>query len=256
MPRRAAKLGGIGLGTLLTPVAGAHDDHPGVTEVCARCVVEVADHNGGASAQFPLTLRRSTDKAAWPLWPRRADPPGMSYLAVGERARPASHNDGPPSVALLFSGGVFRGVFQIGVLNALNESRMRPDLYAGSSVGSIVAAMSAHLLTNPDESARHQRMARVAATFLALDRLVLTDRFADLVRRFTIRAAATDVSLRDVDDFLRRYDAQDQKSFSDTARRVLAGMERLFYVSPFEFCYGQATRPTRSRASRPGSTTM
>src|SRR2546422_1067881 len=77
-------------------------------------------------------------------------------------------------------------------------------------------------------------MAQMAATFLALDRLILTDRFADFIRRFTLRAAATRFSPRDADQLFRRYDDSSTDLFGQKARRVLAGLERLFYVSPFD----------------------
>jgi hypothetical protein len=49
-------------------------------------------------------------------------------------------------------------------------------------------------------------MRRLAATYLALDRFVLTDRIADFVRRFTIRASNADFSVSDVDLVLRRFE--------------------------------------------------
>jgi len=139
-----------------------------------------------------------------------------------------------PLVSLLFSGGVFRGVYQMGVLNALSESGLQPDIIAGASVGSITAALVAEALSHTDQDARAARIGRLAATFLALDRLILTDRFVDFVRNFTLRAAATRFSLRDADRFFRRYDRANPRRFNREARLVLAGLERLFYLSPFE----------------------
>ena len=163
----------------------------------------------------------STSKAARVsgAWPRaRDDVPGS------ER----------PLVSLLFSGGVFRGVHQMGVLNALSEIDLAPDIIAGSSVGSITAAMVAHTFLAKSSDARRERVAKLASTYLALDRLILTDRFADFIRNFTLRAASTRFSIRQVDRFFRRYDNPSPSQFDAEARQVVAGLERLFYISPFE----------------------
>src|SRR6266568_3092759 len=160
----------------------------------------------------------SSDVCSSDLWPRPRD-----GLAGKER----------PLVSLLFSGGVFRGVFQIGVLNALNEVGIRPDLVAGASVGSITAALAAQVFAM-EPGSRHARIAQLAATYLVLDRLVITDRFADFIRLLTLRAAATPFSPRQADRLFRQYDRTGGLRFVRDARLVLAGLERLFYVSPFE----------------------
>jgi predicted acylesterase/phospholipase RssA len=142
--------------------------------------------------------------------------------------------DQRPTVSFLFSGGVFRGVYQMGVLNALNLLGMRPDVIAGASVGSITAAMVARVFREPHPDERMARIARLAATYLSLDRLILTDRFADFIRGFTVRAAAAGFSLDQVDRVFRKFDAPSPNRYNRELRRVAAGLERLFYVSPFE----------------------
>src|SRR5438046_7345977 len=124
----------------------------------------------------------------------------------------------------------------MGVINALNELRVQPDLIAGSSIGSITAAMAARLFTIPaaDQAQRRRRIVRMAATYLAIDRLILTDRFADFIRNFTLRAGATEFSLRDLDTSFRIFDRSGTGEFGRELRRVLAGLERLLYISPFE----------------------
>ena len=142
-----------------------------------------------------------------------------------------------PSVSLLFSGGVFRGVYQVGTLHALSDVGLYPDLIAGASVGSITAAMVAQVFSAnaiKTHAARLPAIARIAATYLAIDRLVLTDRFADFIRGLTLRAAATRFSLSQADGFFRRYDRAGSNRFSREARLVTAGLERLFWLSPFE----------------------
>jgi predicted acylesterase/phospholipase RssA len=122
----------------------------------------------------------------------------------------------------------------MGVLNALNLVGLRPDVIAGASVGSITAAMIARVFREPHSQERTGRIARLAATYLALDRLVLTDRFADFVRGFTVRAAATRFSLSQADRVFRIFDKAAPAEFERELRAVAAGLERLFYISPFE----------------------
>jgi predicted acylesterase/phospholipase RssA len=159
-----------------------------------------------------------------------------------------------PTVSMVFSGGVFRGVFQVGVIAAANELGIRPDIVAGASVGSITAAMAASAYavgTSPggpdDIDARRRAIARVAATYLAVDRLVLTDRFADFIREFTVRAAAARFSLRDADRVFRKYDEALPGVFGRESRRLAAGIERLTYVSPIELA--ALIRDLRTRSS-------
>jgi predicted acylesterase/phospholipase RssA len=135
---------------------------------------------------------------------------------------------------LLFSGGVFRGVYQVGVLNALDQVSLRPDILAGASVGSITAAMVGRVMRERDTTRRRLLIARLAATYLAIDRLVLTDRFANFVRLLTVRAAGTLFSIRQADRVFRRYDEALPGEFGAEARAVIAGLERLFHISPLE----------------------
>jgi predicted acylesterase/phospholipase RssA len=134
---------------------------------------------------------------------------------------------------LLFSGGVFRGVYQVGVLNALKSVGIEPDLIAGASVGSITAAMIAEAFSLEPNVDACVRIARLAGIYLSVDRLILTDRFADFVRAFTLRAADTRFSIRQADRLFRRYDQPTFYEFDRNARAVTAGIERLFYVTPY-----------------------
>ncbi len=139
-----------------------------------------------------------------------------------------------PTVSMLFGGGVFRGVYQLGVLSGLSQVNLRPDVVAGASVGSITAAMVATAFSKDNEASRNARTARLAAVYLAVDRLILTDRFSDFVRDFTLRASESRFSVRQVDRLLRKYDYPSFKEFDDNARRVAAGLERLLYIDPFQ----------------------
>ncbi|HJU06211.1 MAG TPA: patatin-like phospholipase family protein, partial [Nitrospiraceae bacterium] len=228
------------------PLPGSNrDGGPGLAEICPACSLKTVGPRGEVQLG-PQSLRILPDRQDWPKWPHKdedekntkdanaaavATEPVYSSPPVPKADKSCSDNS--PWVSVLFSGGVFRGVFQVGVLNALEQADVAPRLFAGSSVGSIMAAMAARLFDEPKQT-RPARMADLAATFLALDRLILTDRFADFARRITIRAASTRLSFHDLDRLFRRYDAAGPDHFSTNSRRVVAGLERLLYVSPFE----------------------
>jgi predicted acylesterase/phospholipase RssA len=234
---------------------GVPDPGPGLAEVCEACALA-----RGTTEERARTLRASAAGDPVPDWPAEGcvtkEPAGENLPAARKvssppdldwpRRRPPDARRGTeadrtrPTVSLLFSGGVFRGVYQMGALNALNEAGLEPDVIAGASVGSITAAMIARVFREPpDDPAvprfnRRARIARLAAVYLGVDRLVMTDRFADFIRAVTVRAAHTRFSIRDADRVFRRYDSPWTGVYEREARRVFAGVERLCYVSPFE----------------------
>jgi predicted acylesterase/phospholipase RssA len=226
---------------------------PGLEEVCRRCALS-RPRAGDPPEPQRQRLKLWKNRQHWPVWPLEASPepppppppaaavvappaptippapqaievPGWPHARAGVAGRSR------PLVTLLFGGGVFRGVFHMGVMNALNELELQPDLVAGSSVGSIIAAMIAQAF-NETPAQRPGQIANLAATFLAMDQLVMTDRLAEFVRGLTLRAADAPFSLRDLDLVLRRYDFDPTEVWSRRTRRVVGGLERLFYLSP------------------------
>ncbi len=189
-------------------------------------------HNQSDTASINKTLQ-ALRKQHWPA--KRFDVHGVE-IPLNNR----------PLVSLLFSGGVFRGVFQVGVVNALDILGVKPDIVAGASVGSITAAVTANLLcaTN-DRQERRKQLAILATTYLAIDRVILTDRFADFIREFTIRASATRFSLRQADQLFRKYDQPWLVGFDKGARQVTGGIERLLYISPYQL--NQLVKAARHR---------
>ncbi len=218
---------------------------PGLAEVCRHCRLYLGREEGEA-------LQPDRGRQDWPLEPGPTPlapsedilvdeaevTKGARFVAATEENEAPPKLSGPPvpgpTVSLLLSGGVFRGVFQVGVLAGLSEAGIQPAIFAGASVGSIMAAMAARVFAADPGPARSAKLGRLAGTFLALDRFVLTDRFADFVRRFTLRAAGTKLATADLDLLLRRYDQAGTLRFVTTARRAIAGLERLLYISPFE----------------------
>jgi len=197
------------------------DSGPGVSEVCRCCIAchanTAADGTKEEELRQHVRLPRETPAAIQPALPPKEVRKG-------------------PAIVFLFSGGVFRGVFQVGFANAVSELGIQPDVIAGASVGGIIGAFTGRVFQKPaglDLIERQRQTRRFAAIFLTIDRFVLTDRFADFIRHFSIHAASADFSPRDLDRIFRRYEADSAFSFGRRARRVFSGMERLFYLSPF-----------------------
>lgn len=237
-------------------------DAPGLPEICRHCALNFKPTNdkpykaqvGDWKKEFEGRLEKankslqSPEPPEWPVDERlliekrkvEATPPFVPAPLQQEHEHPEKEKKkcepltpAGPMVSMLFGGGVFRGVFHLGVLNALNELHVQPGLVAGASVGAIVAAMIARVFTEARDG-RRLRIARLAATFLSIDRLILTDRLADAVRRLTLRAGQTHFSMHDLDHVFRRYDRSSTASFGARLRKIAAGVERMLYVSPFE----------------------
>ncbi|HQK89122.1 MAG TPA: patatin-like phospholipase family protein, partial [Acidobacteriota bacterium] len=60
-------------------------------------------------------------------------------------------------LAVVLGGGAARGLAHIGVLQVLEEVRLRPDLVVGTSIGALVGAMYAHHGTAGDVLAQVRR---------------------------------------------------------------------------------------------------
>ena len=223
---------------------------PGIAEICQECVFFRKPADGWSLVKSKLESYETTQRGEtvaklsdWGEAPQQKEPKPASPVVLEKDTWPLDRQTTKgeqiaghlrPTVSLILSGGVFRGVFQVGVLNALCQAGVKPDVVAGASVGTIMSALSARVLTSSDPSMRDKRIASVAASFLAIDRLVLTDRFADFVRRFTLRAGNADFSLRDADHLFRRFDRRGWETMSRRSRQVLAGIYRMAYLDPIE----------------------
>jgi len=205
------------------PADAAHPfPGPGISEVCRNCVTCQARTDADGSKEDELRQHIRLPRATRPV--------------IQVDTAPVEEMEGP-AVVFLFSGGVFRGVFQVGFTTAVSELGIQPDVIAGASVGTIIGAFTGRVFEKPEGLnliERQRQIRRLAATFLTIDRFVLTDRFADFARHFSIHAAAADFSPHDLDRIFRRYERDTAFGFGRRARRVFSGLERLFYVSPFE----------------------
>jgi NTE family protein len=82
------------------------------------------------------------------LEPRFLPSPRPSPKGEGEQQRaPKGEGGGRPIVALVLGGGGLRGYAHIGVLRALEEAGIKPDLIVGTSAGALVGAAYASGMT-------------------------------------------------------------------------------------------------------------
>ena len=70
----------------------------------------------------------------------------------------------PPRIGLALGGGAARGFAHIGVIQALEEAGIRPDLVVGTSAGSLVAALYASGKSGPQMAVLAQAMDESAIT--------------------------------------------------------------------------------------------
>jgi len=67
---------------------------------------------------------------------------------------------GPARFGLALGGGGVRGLAHIGVLKALEEARLRPNLLSGTSMGGLIAALYAHGMSGREIEAEALRASR------------------------------------------------------------------------------------------------
>jgi NTE family protein len=91
-----------------------------------------------------------------PVTPVPAAPPAVVPPVLAERPPPAPPR--PPRIGLALGGGAARGFAHIGVIQVLEEAGIRPDLAAGTSAGSLVAALWASGLDGAELGRQAQAM--------------------------------------------------------------------------------------------------
>ncbi|ODU99647.1 MAG: esterase [Rubrivivax sp. SCN 70-15] len=102
--------------------------------------------------------------AACQTVPPQVVPPAPPVVEVPPVVAPAP-KPRPPRIGLALGGGAARGFAHIGVIQVLKENGIHPDLVAGTSAGSLVAALYASGKTG----------AEMAALALTMDEGAITD---------------------------------------------------------------------------------
>lgn len=88
------------------------------------------------------------------------DPPRDARVTRTPRSRPAVTAPRAPRIGLVLGGGALKGLAHIGALRALEEAGIRPSLYAGTSIGAMIAAAAASGMSVAELTARAARFRR------------------------------------------------------------------------------------------------
>ena len=104
----------------------------------------------GHPSDQPGLRRRALVAAGFGIWlagcqtvPKPAPPPAIPTNPNPPPPQIAAPPPKPVRIGLALGGGAARGFAHIGVIQALEESGLRPDLVVGTSAGSVVAALYA-----------------------------------------------------------------------------------------------------------------
>ena len=100
----------------------------------------------------------------------------------------------PPRIGVVFGGGALKGLAHIGALRALAEAGIKPSLFAGSSIGAMIAAAAASGLTADELTKR-------ALTFRRRD-LFRINHLGMLMERMLSRSIYLEAPLRNLCDSL------------------------------------------------------
>lgn len=111
-------------------------------------------------------------------------PPGPAVTVPGPAAPPVLR---PPRIGLALGGGAARGFAHIGVIQVLEEAGIRPDLVAGTSAGSLVAALYASGMSGRQLATLADNMDEAAITDWAFPGrgLIRGEQLARFVREHT-----------------------------------------------------------------------
>lgn len=184
LQRRAAAV--VGCGEFLG-ASGA----PGLPEVCERCTGQLATRS--------TPVRPWSQKAVESL---AAPRPGA--LA----ARFPQLTGVQPRIVFVASGGVFRGAFHIGMLAALMQAGIKPDLIVGASVGTLMGAALAAMCSAG--ASWRDNLARLVDVFLRVDEEVaLTVPLKRAARELGVRGREIALSPHDIRKMLRKGSRSD-----------------------------------------------
>jgi len=138
---------------------------PGLSEICSQCERKLHQ---------PVTATRPPAGSLFTRFPN------LKVRPQNTQAR--------PRIVFLWSGGVFRGSFHIGMIAALRTANVRPDLIAGASVGTLMGATLASIFSLPEDEGT-ERFKRLVAVFRQVDsEVALTKTLKEASRDLGIRA--------------------------------------------------------------------
>lgn len=116
---------------------------------------------------------------------------------------PLSHLNVTKRIGLVLGGGGLKGFAHIGVLRALEERGIVPDMFAGTSIGAMIAASylagaSVDALTKQAEALRRKDLFRLNHFGMLLDRMRSPSIYLEEPLRELCAAAIPDVTFREL----------------------------------------------------------
>ncbi|MGC2743171.1 MAG: patatin-like phospholipase family protein, partial [Candidatus Angelobacter sp.] len=100
-----------------------------------------------------------------------------------------------PRIVFVASGGVFRGPFHAGMINAMLAVKIKPDLIVGASVGTLVGGALAATLGAQDHHDSLRVLEAVVKTFQEMDgRIAFTKTLKNAARELGIRSRMVDLA--------------------------------------------------------------
>jgi NTE family protein len=149
----------------------------------------------------PLMALLLAGCASPPIASADLHPRTLAEVQESTGPRAAHNRERRPTVALALGGGGLRGFAHIGVLRALEEAGLRPDIVVGTSAGSVVGA--AYASGMPVEAIREAALAIKVSSLLDFTwqsgGFIRGDKLADW--------AGTVIGNRPIEDFPIRFAA-------------------------------------------------
>ncbi len=163
---------------------GARSKICGLPEVCEHCTRELIR---------PATVNRVRwlSEASAESEIKSLETPGHKTLL--ERFPNLSGKT--PRIVFVASGGVFRGAFHIGMIAAMVQTRVRPDMIVGASVGTLMGGALGALFSVPDGHQKWELLGNLAEVFLHVDdRVAFTKRLKSASRELGVRGRSVNLS--------------------------------------------------------------
>src|SRR5262249_22632067 len=140
---------------------------------------------------------------------------------------------GEPRIVFVASGGVFRGAFHVGMLGALTEAAVVPDLVVGASVGALLGAVLA-AMARMDKGEAIGVLRRLVHLFERVDeKVALTLTVKPAARDLGIRGRAIDLSPNDVRRMVSEGGRSDPGYAATGAPPALIDALRDFFMIPY-----------------------
>ena len=211
---------------------------------CVALIARIAPRRAGAVGKCG-GLQSVCDRCTGVLEYRPAEDPGAVQKGVlqtyGGRAKPTSAElvkmfpqlvTDEPKVVFLGSGGVFRGAFHIGVIAAMYQTELFPDLVVGASVGTLMGGALCRMTAgNPANAPKV--LSDLVTLFTNVDKKVsLTFTLKNATKQLGIRAREVRLSPSELARKVRQGSKSDAGYAATGAPPVLTDALSSLFVIP------------------------